>query len=321
MSTERQEFKFPDEKSPELTEEELQIEIVDDVPPEDKGRAPLPKEMVEDLEKDDLEEYSEKVKKRLGQMKKVWHDERREKEQAAREREEAIRFAQAQVEENKALKKRLGVGERLFVQEVSKAADDALKTAREKLQAANEEGNAEAITKAQEALTDAKMKQREVSQLRPSLQEEEEGVEVKPQASPAIKVDSKAEAWRGKNSWFGSDSEMTALALGLHDKLVRSGVDPTSDGYYKEIDKTMRKRFPENFEQETSPEPEPQPREEEPQPAPSTRRTATPVAPATRSTAPRQVRLTPSAVAIAKRLGISNEQYARELIKLEKANG
>jgi hypothetical protein len=109
---------------------------------------------------------------------------------------------------------------------------------------------------------------------------------------------------------------MTALALGLHEKLVRSGVDPRSDDYYRQIDKTMRKRFPEAFDGY----------EDEPTQTRQTERSsrnkpANVVAPVTRSTAPRQVRLTPTQVAIAKKLGLSNEQYAREVMKLENNNG
>lgn len=316
-----QEFKFPDE-TPDETEEALEIKVVDDTPAADKGRQPLPKEIVEELDKDDLEEYSDKVKRRMAQMKKVYHDERREKEAAQREKEEAIRFAQAKDEEVRGLKKRLGVGEKLFVQEVSKAANDRLTTAREKLQAAIEAGDSKEIAAAQEALTDAKLSTREASQLRPSLQEDEEGVQQPTQEQSTavpVKADPRAEAWRKDNTWFGSDEEMTSLALGLHQKLVNSGVDPKSDSYYEQIDATMRKRFPENFEEkdpEPDPDPTPTPRQ---QAKPATpRKSATPVAPATRTTAPRQVTLTPSQVALAKRLGVSNEAYARQLIKLEK---
>jgi hypothetical protein len=318
-----QEFKFPHQTEAEKPDEEEKLEVVieDDTPVEDRNRGKMPDEIVEDLENDDLEEYSDKVKKRLSQMKRVWHDERREKERAAREREEAINFARSQIEENKALKKQLGVGERLFVQEVTKAATSELATAREKLKQAHESGDSDAIIAATEALADAKGKTREVSQLRPSLQEDEEVVQQPiqaPAARTAIAPDPKAETWRDKNEWFGSDPEMTALALGLHDKLVRSGMDSKSDEYYTEIDKTMRKRFPEYFEQEEKEDPKPPSTREQP---PATRKPSTTVAPATRSTAPRQIRLNSSQIAIAKRLGISNEAYAKEVLKLEKQNG
>ena len=317
---EQQEFKFPDEQEAEAPapkeEDKFEIQIEDDTPPQDRGRTPLPKKVVEELENDDLEEYSEKVKKRLSQMKKVWHDERRAKESAAREKEEALRFAQTQMEENRKLKQRLGVGEKVFIQEVTKAATTELNVAKERLRQAYDTGDADKITDAQEALTDAKLRLKEYERFQPSIQESETDVESykqdkAPSQNPA-QIDPKAAAWKDKNSWFGVDEEMTALALGLHEKLVRSGVDPRSDDYYAKVDQTMRKRFPDYFEEDAE-----QTTEREEKPTPRTK-AANVVAPVTRSTAPRQtIRLTPTQVALAKKLGLSNEQYARELMKLE----
>ena len=319
---EQMEFKFPDEQEAEKAvaetggDEKFEIQIEDDTPEEDRNRKPLPKNVVEEIENEDLDEYSEKVKKRLSQMKKVWHDERRAKESAAREREEALKFAQAQMEENRQLKQRLNKGERAFIQEVSKAATNDLSVAKERMKQAYESGDSERITEAQEALTDAKIRLQQVEKFKPALQKEEAVVEQQPQvqvpqSTSQPQIDPKAQAWQEKNTWFGADEEMTALALGLHEKLVRSGVDPRSDDYYRRVDETMRKRFPENFEDEPT-----QTREEGEKPAPRTK-PANVVAPVTRGTAPRQVRLTPTQVALAKRLGLSNEQYARELMKLE----
>jgi len=328
----QEEFKFPDEIEAEASQQaeasqevndEIKVEIEDDTPPEDRGRKPLPKEVVQELEKDDLEDYSEKVKKRLSQMKKVWHDERREKERAFREKEEALRFAQAREEEIKQLRQKVTLGQKAYVEEASRAAANDLVAVKERLKQAYESGDAEKITEAQEALTDAKMRIKEVERFKPALQKQESGVEKTPQASaptqqaPAA-TDAKAEDWRQKNTWFGADEEMTALALGLHEKLVRSGVDPRSDDYYRQIDQTMRKRFPEVFEEDAEPTTEVAPRKEA---KPRAQKAANVVAPATRSTAPRQVRLTPTQVAIAKKLGLSNEQYARELMRLETDNG
>jgi hypothetical protein len=268
---------------------------------------------VDELDKDDLEEYSEKVKKRLGQMKKVWHDERRAKEAVSREKDEALKFAQAQMEENRRLKQRLGTGEKAYIHEVTKAAANELNTAKDRLKQAYDSGDSEKITDAQEALTDAKLRLKEYERFQPSLQDEPERVQPTQQVTtPPQPADQKAENWKAKNTWFGDDEEMTALALGLHEKLVRSGVDPRSDDYYRRIDETMRKRFPESFEgdEETTT----QTREPE---KPSRTKPANVVAPVTRSSAPRQIRLTPTQVALAKKLGLSNEQYARELMKLE----
>jgi hypothetical protein len=323
----REEFKFPDEveaekAAKETTEkDDFSIEIIDDMPPEDRAHAkPMPKEIVEDLEKDELDQYSDDVKERFRQMKKVWNDERRAKESASREREEALKFAQAQFEENKRLKQRLGVGERVFIQEVTKAANNDLAVAKDKLKQAYESGDAENIASAQEALTDAKLRIKQYENFRPSLQEEEPGVketyQVPTPQAPAPIVDPKADAWKRNNTWFGVDEEMTALALGLHEKLVRSGIDPRSDDYYRQIDATMRKRFPEEFKDSEETKPQREEAKTTPRSKPSTN-----VAPVTRATAPRQIRLTATQVALAKRLGLSNEQYARELMKLENQNG
>ena len=318
-----EEYKFPDEieEKAELKQEDtdnIEVKIEDDTPEEDQNVKPLPKRVVNELEEDDLEEYSERVKKRLGQMKKVWHDERRAKEAAAREKEEALRFAQAQMEENKRLKQRLGVGERAFVNEMTKAATNDLSVAKDKLKSAYESGDAEQIANAQEMLTDAKLKLQQYARFQPALQQQDTGVQVNqqvptPSAYSPPAIDPKAEAWKQKNTWFGVDEEMTALALGLHEKLVRSGVDPRSDDYYRRVDETMRKRYPEAFDNDEGDMPT-QTRQEE---KPARTKPANVVAPVTRATAPRQVRLTPTQVAIAKKLGLSNEQYAKELMKLE----
>ena len=320
--TEQMEFKFPDEQETKVEEKaeaapDIEIKVEDDTPPADRGRKPLPKDVVDELENDDLDEYSDKVKKRLSQMKKVWHDERRAKEAAHREKEEALRFAQMREQEIRQLKQRLGNGERAYVHEVTKAANNDLSVAKERLKQAYEAGDAERITEAQEALTEAKLRIKQYENFKPSLQEEDTRVQqtqqyqVPPAPQPA--VDPKAEAWKDKNPWFGTDEEMTALALGLHEKLVRSGVDPRSDDYYDRVNATMRKRFPEAFEDVEEEKPT-QTREAE---KPTRTKPANVVAPVTRSTAPRQVRLTPTQVALAKKLGLSNEQYAKELMKLE----
>ena len=301
-------FKFPDEiDDPKDQASSIEIEIIDDTPPEDKGREALPQEIVDELEKDDLAEYSEKVKKRLGQLKKVWHDERRAKEVSTREKDEAIRVAQSVFEENKQLKQRLGQGEKLLADGMNKEAATELADAKESLKQAYDAGDGALIADAQEALTDAKLKIRDVKTYEESLQANQNSVKV----PERVQVDRKAEAWSQQNKWFGSDDEMTALALGLHEKLVKSGVDPTSDDYYRRVDETMRKRFPENFEGEQTIETE----------KPVQRKAANVVAPATRSTAPTKVRLTNTQLALAKKFNLSPEAYAKEVIKLENYNG
>ena len=323
---EKQEFKFPDEHQNEKeVKDDLEVQVVDDTPPEDRGREPMPKKIVEELEKDDLEEYSEKVKTRLSQMKKVWHDERREKESALREREEALRFAQIKDQEIKTLREKLGAGEKKWAADATEATQKEVASAKDKLKKAYESGDAELIAEAQEALTDAKIKLKEYEYFKPSLQEDKESVksEQQVQAAPQV-VDPKAAKWRDKNTWFGVDPEMTASALGLHEKLVRSGVDPRSEDYYRQVDSTMRKRFPEyeweeepqrsRSESDSTREPEP---EAKPSESKTPRKVANVVAPVTRSTSPKSIKLTTTQVALAKRLGLTNEQYAKELMKLE----
>ena len=301
------EYKFPDEIENEATEK-VEIEIIDDTPPEDKGREALPQDIVDELEKDDLQEYSDKVKKRLGQLKKVWHDERRAKEVSFREKDEALRVAQSIFAENKELKQRLGQGEKLLVNGMTKEATSELASAKENLKQAYDAGDGSLIADAQEALTDAKLKIRDVKSYEDSLQANQNSVKTQLEQAP---VDRKAEAWSQQNKWFGSDDEMTALALGLHEKLVKSGVDPSSDDYYRRVNETMRKRFPENFQEELTIEAD----------KPVQRKAANVVAPATRSTAPTKVRLTNTQLALAKKLGVSPEVYAKEVIKLGNYNG
>jgi hypothetical protein len=296
-------------------QDELDLEIEDDTPPQDKGREPLPKEVVEELEKDTLDDYSERVKQRMAQLKKVWHDERRAKESADREREEAIRFAQQISDENKKLKSNLSSGEETYIQTLKSALENELNLAKRDYREAYDSGNTDQIIDAQSKMNDAQYKLSQAQQYEPrfksALQEDQNEVYI-PQNQPSIpKPDTRALAWQDNNKWFGQDEEMTSLALGLHEKLVRSGISPTSDEYYRRIDSTMQKRFPEMFGDATL---------DEEKPAERTK-PSTVVAPATRSTAPKKVRLTKTQVALAKKFGLTPEQYARETLKLENANG
>jgi hypothetical protein len=315
-------FKFPDEQPVVAapleagSPEEIEVEIVDDTPVQDRGREPLPKEIVKELEDDDLEEYSDKVKKRLSQMKKVWHDERREKEAARREADEAFRLAQVREQEIRTLRDRVGQREKTYNEDMTKAFGNEILNAKNKLKQAYESGDPSEIADAQEALTDAKIRLKELEYRRPTLQPEESSVESTQQYvnQPQQVADPKAEAWRRNNTWFGVDPEMTSLAYGLHSKLVQSGVDPRSDEYYRQLDSTLRKRFPEYFNSEdTDP-----PAETKPEKA---RKPATVVASATRSTAPTKIRLTQTQLGLARKLNLTPEQYAKELIKLETQNG
>jgi hypothetical protein len=296
-------------------EELFEVEEEDDTPPEDRNKEPLPDDMVETLENDTLEDYSERVKQRMSQLKKVWHDERRAKEQASREKEEAISYAQKVFQQNKKLQSTLSAGEEDYLKTLIGSAEKELDLAKRDYREAYESGDTDKIIDAQALMNSAQYKLSQAAGLKPQYnasQTAENSVEL-PQDSVRHnlpKPDAKAQAWQTRNTWFGRDEEMTSLALGLHEKLVRNGLDPTSDAYYRRIDETMQKRFPENFEG-SSLEPE----------QPSQRKPSNVVAPATRSTAPKKVRLSKTQVAFAKKLKLTPEQYAREIFKLENANG
>lgn len=291
-------------------DDDLQVEVEDDTPEADRDRSPMPKELVDELEADELEEYSEKVKTRLKQMKKVWHDERRDKERYQREHGEAISFAQQLREENQRLKSTLNYGEQTLVTSWSEAAELEAAAARAEYKTAFEAGDTDGVVAAQERMGAAQYRLAQLKGYRPALQAEAPALQ-NTQAAPAIpRPDPKTLAWQERNSWWGADSEMTAAALGLHQKLERhNGAQFVgSDEYWQTIDTTMRRRFPEYFgASDTAPGAKP--------PARAGTRASTVVAPASRSTASKTIRLKQSQVNIAKRLGITPEQYARELAK------
>ena len=313
------EFKFPDEveskgKPSQNAEPEIEIEIEDDAPAEDRGRQPLPKPLVEELEKDELDQYDDNVKTKLKQMRKVWHDERREKESALREQQEAVGLAQRLLEENKRIKGILTNGEKEYVSTIQSNADMELKIAQRAYKEAYEAGDSDKMMEANQALQMANLKSMQVKNFRmPSLQEDETPVQQQPvQYQPAPYVpepDNKAVSWQKRNSWFGQDRSMTAFALGLHEDLRDSGVEVGSDEYYRELDNTMRKRFSEKFESQEDNRQQ------------TRTRPGTVVAPAVRSTAPHKVKLKQSQVNLARKLGLTPEQYVKAQLELEARNG
>lgn len=318
---EQTEFKFPDEQDQEGTvaqdadDTSIEIEIEDDTPPEDRGKTPMPKPLVEELERDELDAYDEKVKVKLKQMRKVWHDERREKEAALREQQEAVNLARKLLEENQRIRGVLNSGEKAFASTVQNAATLELEMAKKAYREAYDSGDAEKVLEATQALQEASYKLKQAQNFKPTaLQPQETAVQIPQTQAPSVpRPDSKALAWQDRNPWFGQDDEMTAAAYGLHEKLKKTGVVIGSDEYYSALDKTMRKRFPEAFEAE---EVEEQPSREAPRNKP-----ATVVAPATRSTSSNKIRLRASQIQLAKKLGITPEQYAQAALKAEAQNG
>jgi len=315
-------FKFPDEMENEIPEVEaaaepqVEIEVVDDRPVEDQKNAqPLPEAIVKEIDEDDLEKYNAEAKQRLLQMKKLINDERRAKEQALREQQEAIRVAQSLVEETKKLKGRLTEGEKVYVSNAKEGAERQLELARIAYKEAYDSGDSEKVVEAQEKLTEAKFKVHEVESYRPqyeenALQAAENEVKIPEQSQQPQRLDSKTQAWLDKNSWYGVDDDMSFLAMGIHRRLERDGVITGSDQYWNAIDTEMKKRFPEKFAGENNSETKD-----------SVKKPSTVVAPATRSTSPKKIRLTQTQLALAKKFKLSPEQYALELTKLESQNG
>ena len=308
---EKVEFEFPDEKTEAEdkvnveAESKDEIEIVDDTPIEDRGRKPMvepPKELTDE----ELSKYDASVQQRIKHFTKGYHEERRAKEAAFREREEALRIAQTIVEENRKLKGSLGQNQAAVLDSYKRLAANDLEKAKTKYKEAYESGDSEAITEAQANLTTAAMRAERVNNIKsPALQQEKIDVQTQqeernePVATSA--PDYKAQEWQQKNQWFGKDEEMTSFALGLHTKLINSGINPKSDEYYERLNSRIRQVFPESFESEKTVD------------APTPRPAKSNVAPATRSTAPKKIVLTQTQVNLAKRLGVPLELYARKV--------
>ncbi len=301
---------------------EIEVITIDDTPLADRNRTPLPKDVVDEIEGDDLTEYSTKVKERISQMKKVWHDERRAKEAADRERNEAIKFASSIIEENKQLKNNLAHGEQAYANTLKHATGGEMEAAKKAYKDAYDSGDSDSIIEAQVRLNTAQMQKLQADNYIPQynespLQTQNNSVYVPQEAPTTPSPDHKALVWHSRNQWFGigpdCDESMTGFAKGLHQQLVtKEGIDPTSDEYYKRIDSSMRHRFPDKFETTNS---------STNSSTNSRTKSTSVVASATRSTAPKKVHLSSTQLAIAKKFGLTPEQYAREQIKLENTNG
>jgi len=308
MDTEK--FKFPDEKPVKAEEEKLEVsvesdvevEVVDDTPEADRNRPPM-KEAPADVTDEELASYSENAKKRIQHFSKGYHEERRAKEAALREREEALRLAQSVIEENKKLQSNLGQGQQALLEQAKKVVAQELEQAKRQYKEAYESGDSDKLVDAQEALTSAKIKAERVNNFKPPLQKPKPVVQ--PDPEPVVpQVDPKVSAWREANPWFGDNKRMTAMALTIHQELVDSGVDTRSDEYFNRINAEMRQVFPDAF------------------PSEKPVKKASVVAPATRNTAPRKIVLTRTQETLAKRLGLTNEQYARAVAEeMRKQNG
>lgn len=304
-------YKFPDEQD-DNTEvvinsdsSEVEVEIIDDTPEQDRGRKPLDRD-VEDPTDEEIENYSDKVKSRIKELTHARHDERRAKESVQRERQELEKLAQHLIDENKNLKRYVNDGSQHYATTIKSAAESELVMARKQYKEAQEAFDTDAIIAAQEALTDAKWKLEEAKRFNPTtLQVDETGVQPRQSVPQETQPDQKTQRWLQKNQWFGSPGyeELTSFSLGLHQKLVNTGVDPTSDEYFSKIDTRLHSTFPEVFGKAKSSKP------------------SSVVASATRSSGPRKVSLTTTQLALAKKYGLTPQQYAIEVAKLENQNG
>jgi hypothetical protein len=314
------EYKFPDElddeKNVELevsTDNEVEVEIVDDTPEKDRGRKPLDREVADPTD-DEIETYSDGVKKRIKELTHARHDERRAKEALMREKQELERLAQHMVSENNRLKQYVNTGTEQYAASQLSLAETEVEKAKRQLKEATEAFDTDGVIAAQDALMDAKMKVQAAKNFRPTpLQVDETDVQTQQSQAPRQELDEKTARWQAKNQWFGSPGyeEVTSFALGLHQKLVNSGVDPRSDDYFERIDARMKSTFPEVFGGT----------EDRPKSGEVSRRPTSVVAPATRSTGARKIQLTPTQAALAKKYGLTPQQYAAEVAKLEKSNG
>jgi hypothetical protein len=282
------------------TEDEYEVEVVDDVPKSDRNRKPSspPNEVTDE----ELEDYSEKVRNRIKHFSKGYHDERRAKEASQRQSQELESFAKNLVEENNKLKGTVDKNQEALLEQAKRTAAGEMLLAKRSYKQAYEAGDADKLLEAQEKMTAANLKADKLENFAPSsLQTQDNEVQIPQQnVTKQPEIDERAANWAKENSWFGSDKEMTGYAMGLHDKLVtEEGLDPSSDEYYETINSRMQKLFPDNFEGEAE--------------ETESKRRSNVVAPATRSTAPKKVRLTQTQVAIAKKLGVPLELYAKKV--------
>ena len=308
-------------------ESDFDVEIIDDRPEQDKKTPRSDEQKTSDQEdlETEIDNVDERVKKRIGKLKYEWHEERRAKEAAEKIRDESVNYAKQQAEENRRLQALVQRGESALMQQVKAKAEAQLASAKESHKKAYETGDTDQITDATQEMLKAQqelkvaddhfVRQRVQEQQAPQQQNfQQQQQQPIPQQQPQT-IDPKAVAWLKVNSWFGSDDqkEMTALAYGIHETLVtKEGVSPQSDQYYQEVDKRMRVRFPDYFGVENSNEDSNLVAE-----TVTPRNTQSVVAPSTRNNGskPRKVQLTSTQVSLAKRLGISPERYAKELIK------
>ena len=317
----------PPAKAPENVQQPLDIEVLDDRPEEDQ-RPPAKTSEKESADDDiatdeEIAQYGKRAHKRIKKLKWEFHEERRAKERQQRLADEAVDYTKTLQTENQRLLKLVQDSQTALNEHSQYGASTALQMAEAQFKTAHESGDSEQIAAAQKALTNAQLREASASNVSQQVinnwkqevmrQEREVSREQAQQPVQEAAPDPQAVEWSQENQWFGNDKEMTSFAYGVHEKLVgEDGVDPNTPEYYQLIDKRMREVFPNYFGTDESGSYEQVVVDSAP------RRKASPVvAPATRNSgsAPRKVTLTQTQVALAKRLGLTPQQYATQLIK------
>ena len=310
-------YELPNEKETKASQEKFEVEIEDDTPAADRGRKNSGP--INDPEDEELSQYSKDVQDRVGKLKRGYHDERRAKEKSERERLAAEDFAAHVYEENKRLKGQLKYGSEAFIEQNKSTAQMTLDAAKKRYKEAYESGDSDGVADAQMEITKAALRIDRAEQMRPI--EEPETYIPAPQP-PAQKISPRTQKWIDSNSsWFGSDDEMTMSAMGLDRKLKKEYGDDYAgtEEYFQTIDKTMRKRFPENFNsQRYEDDDTSNTSSESDEETPRRAKPASVVAPATRSTPPNRVKLSASQATIARRLNVPIEEYAKAVANLRR---
>ena len=318
------------EKEPkEETTDELQVEVIDDRPKED--RRPPKVETKTNAVEEEIDGISEKVQKRIDKIKYDYHEERRAKEASEKLRDEAVGYAQKIQDENKRLSALINKGEEALLGQISAKAAAELEQGKAEFKEAYEAGDTDKMLAANEKILSAQVDAKSANEKLNYYQQQTEARQqqlqqqnnVAQQPQPVQQhtpPDPKAVEWLQKNTWFGNKEhkDMTGYAYGLHETLIQNeGIYPTSDQYYQEVDKRMRQRFPEFFGEEEVPVGNEQVVE-----TVISKKPSNVVAPATRNNGamPRKVQLTGTQVALARRLGLTPEQYAKQVAK-EVQNG
>ena len=293
------------EEAPVEEKQEVETKVEEKV--EEKAEEPEPEAKTENSDAE-IDKYSAGVQKRIDQLTKQYRDEERARQEAQGLQEEAVKYAEKIKEENEKLRKSLEDNEGVLLSQAKTRIEAQLAQAQAQYKTAYEAGDPDELLKAQAELTRLQNEEYRVTNYKAPKREEPEPVPTeapKQEAQPEpAKPPQRALDWADKNPWFMQDKRMTGFAYGVHEELVTKGVEPNSEEYYNEIDAAMKEAFPKKFEVEAEESAPPQPQ------------AGNVVAPPSRtSKKPRKVKLTPSAAALAKRLGLTAEQYAAQLMK------